>query len=171
MPMALARGSSSYSFNYKNNEWQKPLVIFMAEREGFEPSCACAQTDFESAPLWPLRYLSITMMQQRASYLWSPIRCGSMSLLIESTSHSQLEGRGACSPDVELANPRQRRDISYRCILYIFDFVLEGCPVMPCCGTQNLSLAFARQILTAATPYASLNHPPGALGNVPTSMP
>ena len=23
----------------------------MAEREGFEPSCACAQTDFESAPL------------------------------------------------------------------------------------------------------------------------
>ena len=35
----------------KNNEWQKPLVIFMAEREGFEPSCACAQTDFESAPL------------------------------------------------------------------------------------------------------------------------
>ena len=30
----------------------------------------------------------------------------------ESTSHSQLEGRGACSPDVELANPRRRRDIS-----------------------------------------------------------
>ena len=47
--MALARGSSSYSFNYKNNEWQKPLVIFMAEREGFEPSCAFAQTDFEKS--------------------------------------------------------------------------------------------------------------------------
>ena len=31
----------------------------VAEREGFEPSCAWAQTDFESAPLWPLRYLSV----------------------------------------------------------------------------------------------------------------
>ena len=87
----------------------------------------------------------------------------------ESTSHSQLEGRGACSPDAELANPRQRRDISYRCILYIFDFVLEGCPVMSCCGTQNLSLAFARQILTAATPFCSLYLPQAALANVPTS--
>ena len=27
------------------------LLAFLAEREGFEPSCACAQTDFESAPL------------------------------------------------------------------------------------------------------------------------
>ena len=27
------------------------------------------QTDFESAPLWPLRYLCIDMMQQHASYL------------------------------------------------------------------------------------------------------
>ena len=26
-------------------------VPCVAEREGFEPSCACAQTDFESAPL------------------------------------------------------------------------------------------------------------------------
>ena len=25
--------------------------LALAEREGFEPSCACAQTDFESAPL------------------------------------------------------------------------------------------------------------------------
>ena len=44
--------------------------------------------------------------------IMEPLRCGSMSLLIESTSHSQLEGRGACSPDAELANPRRRRDIS-----------------------------------------------------------
>ena len=87
----------------------------------------------------------------------------------ESTSHSQLGGRGACSPDAELANPRQRRDISYRCILYIFDFVLEGCPVMSCCGAQNLSLAFARQFLTAATPFCSLYLPRAALANVPTS--
>ena len=33
--------------------------LWVAEREGFEPSCAWAQTDFESAPLWPLRYLSV----------------------------------------------------------------------------------------------------------------
>ncbi len=52
-------------------------------------------------------------MHKCASQLSSPIRCGSMSLLIESTSHSQLGGRGACSPDVELANPRRRRDISF----------------------------------------------------------
>ena len=41
---------------------------------------------------------------------------------------------------------------------------------MSCCGAQNLLLAFARQILTAATPYASLHLPPAALGNVPTSI-
>ena len=32
---------------------------FLAERMGFEPMCDCSQTDFESAPLWPLRYLSV----------------------------------------------------------------------------------------------------------------
>ena len=77
--------------------------------------------NFESAPLWPLRYLSIIVMHKCASQLWSLMKWGSMSLLIESTSHSQLGGRGACSPDVELANPRHRRDISPWCILYIFD--------------------------------------------------
>ena len=30
--------------------------------------------------------------------------------------------------------------------------------------------ALAHKISTAATPYASLHHPPGALGNVPTSI-
>ena len=40
---------------------------------------------------------------------------------------------------------------------------------MSCCGTQNLSLAFARQILTAATPFCSLYLPRAALANVPTS--
>ena len=98
--------------------------LALAEREGFEPSCACAQTDFESAPLWPLRYLSIIVMHKCASQLWSLIRCGSMSLLIESTSHSQLGGRGACSPDEELANHRQRRYISPWCILYIFENIM-----------------------------------------------
>ena len=39
---------------------------------------------------------------------------------VMTTSHSQLEGRGACSPDAELANPRRRRDNSPRCLLYIF---------------------------------------------------
>ena len=33
--------------------------VLLAERKGFEPLCAFAQTDFESAPLWPLRYLSV----------------------------------------------------------------------------------------------------------------
>ena len=28
----------------------------MAQRVGFEPTWDCSQTDFESAPLWPLRY-------------------------------------------------------------------------------------------------------------------
>ena len=128
--------------------------------------------NFESAPLWPLRYLSVWNFQfhtgqisngsmslliestshtpledrqarlsgvecgyprrrrdnspyeirrQCASQLWSLIRWGSMSLLIESTSHSQLGGRGACSPDEESANHRRRRYISPWCILYIFD--------------------------------------------------
>ena len=45
----------------------------------------------------------------------------------ESTSHSQLGGRGACSPDVELAYPRRRRDIFPWCILYIFDCYATAC--------------------------------------------
>ena len=32
----------------KPPEW---VVFFLAQREGFEPSCDCSQTDFESAPL------------------------------------------------------------------------------------------------------------------------
>ena len=35
-----------------------PLFI-MAEKVGFEPTCGCPQTLFESAPLRPLRYFSI----------------------------------------------------------------------------------------------------------------
>ena len=45
-----------------------------------------------------------------------------------------------------------------------------GRPVMCCCGAQNLLLAKARQILTAATPYCSLCLPQAALANVPTSI-
>ena len=37
----------------------------LAERKGFEPLCAFAQTDFESAPLWPLRYLSVYVHPQK----------------------------------------------------------------------------------------------------------
>ena len=44
-------------------------------------------------------------------------------------------------------------------------------PVMSCCGAQNLLLAYARQILTAATPYASLYPPQAALGNGSASIP
>ena len=57
-------------WNYPIKHW-KPLknqgfscavpywTRFMAERAGFEPACPLRQTDFESAPLWPLRYLSV----------------------------------------------------------------------------------------------------------------
>ena len=84
------------------------------------PSCEC---EVDSATPNRISSSSIIMMHTCASQLWSPIRRGSMSLLIESTSHSQLGGRGACSPDAELANHRRRRYISPRCILYIFDFL------------------------------------------------
>ena len=43
--------------------------------------------------------------------------------------------------------------------------------VMSCCGARNFLLALAHKISTAATPYASLDLPPAALGNVPTSIP
>ena len=53
----------------------------------------------------------------------------------ESTSHSQLGGRGACSPDAELANSRQRRDNSpYEIVLLMFSSLqplrsrLQGLP-------------------------------------------
>ena len=41
---------------------------------------------------------------------------------------------------------------------------------MSCCGARNFLLALAHKISTAATPYASLDLPPAALGNVPTSI-
>ena len=133
----------------------KNNTLLLAEREGFEPSCALAQTDFESAPLWPLRYLSILSFWKESTRKSDWFRCqhdialgksvmttsislhkydataciifmephsnGSTNLFVESTSHSQLGGRGACSPDEELANHRRRRYISPWCILYIFD--------------------------------------------------
>ena len=125
--------------------------------------------NFESAPLWPLRYLSVwnfqfhtgqisngstnlfvestshTPPEDRQARLsgagWGYSRQGEISplmhtvhicffctcvhhnygawfdaarraSLVESTSHSQLGGRGACSPDAELANHRRRRYIS-----------------------------------------------------------
>ena len=37
----------------------------LAEREGFEPSWDCSQTDFESAPLWPLRYRCMGLLCHR----------------------------------------------------------------------------------------------------------
>ncbi len=33
--------------------------MVLAERVGFEPTWGCPPSDFESAPLWPLRYLSV----------------------------------------------------------------------------------------------------------------
>ena len=38
-----------------------------------------------------------------------------------------------------------------------------------CCGAQNLLLAYAHQILTAATPCCSLHPPPAALATVPST--
>ena len=42
-------------------------LIFLAQREGFEPSWDCSQTDFESAPLWPLRYRCVYFSQHQPS--------------------------------------------------------------------------------------------------------
>ncbi len=35
------------------------ICMVLAERVGFEPTWGCPPSDFESAPLWPLRYLSV----------------------------------------------------------------------------------------------------------------
>ena len=51
-------------------------------------------------------------------------------------------------------------------ILFCF-FIFAVVRCASCCGTQNLLLAFAPQILTAATPFCSLLPPPAALANVP----
>ena len=45
-----------------------------------------------------------------------------------------------------------------------------GSPVMSCCGARNSSLAKARRISTAATPFCLLFLPQAALANVPTSI-
>ena len=84
---------------------------FVAEGKGFEPLWAWAQTVFKTASLWPLRYPSVNMMQQRASYLRSLVRCGSMSLLIESTSHTPLGDRQARLSGAECGYLRSRRTI------------------------------------------------------------
>ena len=38
------------------------IVFFLAQTVRFELTCGCPQTDFESAPLWPLRYVCILQM-------------------------------------------------------------------------------------------------------------
>ena len=40
-----------YILSKAKTERRLAFRLALAEREGFEPSCACAQTDFESAPL------------------------------------------------------------------------------------------------------------------------
>ncbi len=45
---------SNPSSKFTKTKSRKPcgfLLFVLAQREGFEPSCALAQTDFESAPL------------------------------------------------------------------------------------------------------------------------
>ena len=57
----LTRKSENSRSRTKKESPANPWVYwtFLAERMGFEPMCDCSQTDFESAPLWPLRYLSV----------------------------------------------------------------------------------------------------------------
>src|SRR3569832_2441157 len=38
--------------------YSRSYAQVLAERVGFEPTWALAPTDFESVPVWPLRYLS-----------------------------------------------------------------------------------------------------------------
>ena len=58
----------------------KALVSFhegqsaMAERVGFEPTWGCPPSDFESAPLWPLRYLSAEVVYLNLSRRWRQAR-------------------------------------------------------------------------------------------------
>ena len=54
---------SIFSTKTKKHPLRRMLFI-LAEREGFEPSWDCSQTDFESAPLWPLRYLSMLDLEK-----------------------------------------------------------------------------------------------------------
>ena len=41
--------------------------LFLAERVGFEPTVGCPTPDFESGPLWPLRYRSTVFLPLRCS--------------------------------------------------------------------------------------------------------
>ena len=41
--------------------------LFLAERVGFEPTVGCPTPDFESGPLWPLRYRSKDLSQNQTS--------------------------------------------------------------------------------------------------------
>ena len=49
---------SNPTFTIKKRALRAHFFI-MAEKVGFEPTCGCPQTLFESAPLRPLRYFSI----------------------------------------------------------------------------------------------------------------
>ena len=50
----------------------------LAERVGFEPTWRFRQTDFESAPLWPLRYRSICKLH----YTWLNIKLQSKPMFV-----------------------------------------------------------------------------------------
>ena len=49
------------------------MLCKKAERKGFEPLRPCGQTVFKTASLWPLRYLSITIIRLSVSLFISDI--------------------------------------------------------------------------------------------------
>ena len=52
-------------------------IVFLAQREGFEPSCGVIHKLISSQPRYDLFDTSAYMMQQFASYMQSLLRSGS----------------------------------------------------------------------------------------------
>ena len=73
----LAQGRLCRPEHWNPEEWSRPLgsgcqnkrqlrkqlPFVLAQRVGFEPTCDCSQTDFESSSLRPLRYVSMSNIQ------------------------------------------------------------------------------------------------------------
>ena len=142
-------------------------ALFMAEREGFALACGLGQGRL-CLPLAAIHYRPVRILSYAKTK--TPHKVVFLFWRRERDSNPRVLAHKLIS-----SQPRYDHfDISPYMIKLkmslIFVIYLAGRPVMSCCGAQNLLLAFARKILTAATPFCSLNLPPAALANVPTSI-
>ena len=91
------------------------MCPFLAQAVRFELTCRLRQTDFESAPLWPLRYacvLNCDLLQLNTQLK----RSGSQNLFCESTAHARSKSSASL---LVSDRPKHKPMVWYACVLIL----------------------------------------------------